>query len=112
MNPDGFEQRTRANSVGVDLNRNFPDRFAGRTKRSAPPAHSVEPETEAVMRWTAQHNFVLCANFHGGSVVVNYPFDGMYVRHSTATLHEEYQETHSTAVGCTLQPLMMLFLSK
>jgi len=28
------------------------------------------------MKWMGDHNFALAANFHGGSVVANYPFDG------------------------------------
>ena len=27
------------------------------------------------MRWTAENSFVLSANFHGGALVVNYPYD-------------------------------------
>lgn len=27
------------------------------------------------MRWTAQNHFILTANFHGGALVANYPFD-------------------------------------
>jgi len=71
MNPDGFELGTRNNANGVDLNRNFPDQFN-------PPnyVYVFQPETSAVMNWTYNHHFVLSANFHGGDVVVNYPYDG------------------------------------
>jgi len=74
MNPDGFYATMnghpkRENANGVDLNRDFPDPWK---KTSAKP----EPETQAIMDWTALTQFVLSANFHGGSVVVNYPWDG------------------------------------
>ena len=33
------------------------------------------PETVHVMQWSAAQNFVLGANLHAGSLVVNYPYD-------------------------------------
>jgi len=36
----------------------------------------MEAETKAMMQFSKSRRFVLSANFHGGSVVVNYPFDG------------------------------------
>jgi len=80
MNPDGFASARegdcngvhgRANHNGQDLNRNFPDQFNGE------PSHA-QPETRAIMAWitdVTQPNFVLSANFHGGSLVANYPYD-------------------------------------
>ncbi|XP_022111952.1 carboxypeptidase D-like [Acanthaster planci] len=76
MNPDGFEvskQRCRgvdlrANSNGYDLNRNFPDYFE-------PTVDPIQPETKAVVDWIHGNKFVLSANFHGGALVANYPYD-------------------------------------
>ncbi|KAM3963849.1 LOW QUALITY PROTEIN: carboxypeptidase D svr [Aphomia sociella] len=79
MNPDGYERATegdyssskgRSNAHHVDLNRNFPDQF-GATKDN----QRLEPETEAVMKWSQSIPFVLSANLHGGALVANYPFD-------------------------------------
>ncbi|KAG1951702.1 carboxypeptidase M [Pimephales promelas] len=77
MNPDGYEMSQegdidgilgRNNSNNYDLNRNFPDRFNLITDPR-------QPETIAVMNWAKSYPFVLSANLHGGSLVVNYPFD-------------------------------------
>lgn len=77
MNPDGFEAGRRGNSKYIDLNRNFPDtRFPGRE------IGALEPEARAIMNFTQNNYFVLSANFHGGSVVANYPFDGNFNRRS------------------------------
>lgn len=75
-NPDGtyhggnntVNGATRYNANGYDLNRNFPDPIYG--------IHPNQQQETAVFRTLAeQNNFVLCANFHGGTEVVNYPWD-------------------------------------
>ena len=72
MNPDGFENGSRYNANGVDLNRDFPDQFSDPNNSLA----GREPETKAVMEWSWNHHFVLSANMHTGALVVNYPYDG------------------------------------
>jgi len=71
MNPDGTAMRRRHNSNYVDLNRDFPDPTSDYINTKSGRAI----ETQNVMRFTEKHNFVLSANFHGGAVVVNYPWD-------------------------------------
>jgi murein tripeptide amidase MpaA len=75
-NPDGtyhggngtVNGATRYNANGYDLNRNFPDPIYG--------VHANQQQETSVFRALAeQNNFVLCANFHGGTEVVNYPWD-------------------------------------
>jgi len=103
MNPDGFERRTRGNQNGVDLNRNFPDQFSSPTNTKNGRQHEVG----AVMDFVEAHNFVLSANFHGGAVVANYPYDGNADYRSGAysaspddkvfkTLAQTYSNAHRT----------------
>jgi len=75
MNPDGFARLQRTNAYGYDLNRNFPDRFYGQITPQ-------QPETQAIIKWSKRENFTISANFHGGEVVANYPFDGNRQRQS------------------------------
>jgi len=72
MNPDGFERGTRSNANNKDLNRDFPDQYTSTHN----DAQGRQPETAAIMSFVQAHHFVLSANFHGGSVVANYPYDG------------------------------------
>lgn len=75
-NPDGTYRRgnatvqgsVRYNANNVDLNRNYPDPF-GTTKAA------LQQENEAMIDYFTAHNFKLSANLHGGSEVMNYPWD-------------------------------------
>ena len=59
---------TRYNYNGYDLNRNFPDPIYG--------VHSNQQIETTRFRTVAEtNNFALVANFHGGTEVVNYPWD-------------------------------------
>ncbi len=71
MNPDGTEAGGRYNDNGYDLNRDFPDWFQDPVNTT----DGRQPETAALMDWAAQHSINLSANFHGGALVANYPFD-------------------------------------
>lgn len=78
-NPDGTYRSgnntvsgaRRGNYNNIDLNRNFPDPQDGQH----PDGNSWQPETIIMMNLANQNNFVLSANFHGGTEVVNYPWD-------------------------------------
>lgn len=79
MNPDGLELGTRYNALGYDLNRSFPaypDDFSGTIFHGNGISLAGYPkEVVAVAEWTMQNNFTLSAGFHGGALVVNYPYD-------------------------------------
>ena len=77
MNPDGSEVPQRGNANSIDLNRDFPDWI--RTPRNVPGGR--QPETQAVMKFQAKRKFSMSANFHGGALVVNYPWDNTYDAH-------------------------------
>lgn len=70
-NPDGYVAVSRYNAHGVDLNRSFPDPV------NDPNDNPIgrEPEVQAFMNLGYAHRFILSANYHGGALVVNYPWD-------------------------------------
>lgn len=72
MNPDGTAAARRYNANNYDLNRNFPDQFTDPNDTTV----GRQIETAHVMNWTAGRSFVHSANFHGGTLVANYPYDG------------------------------------
>ena len=76
-NPDGtyhggnhtIARAWRYNANYIDLNRNYPDPFG------SDPLDPLQQENEAMIDYVSQHNFRLSANLHGGSEVMNYPWD-------------------------------------
>ncbi|GJQ64570.1 MAG: hypothetical protein SCALA702_36230 [Melioribacteraceae bacterium] len=78
-NPDGtfaggntnINGATRGNANYIDINRNFADPEDG----PHPDGNAYQPETIIMMNLANEHNFVMSANFHGGTEVVNYPWD-------------------------------------
>ena len=64
---------TRENKNLVDLNRNYPDPNHG----LHPDGNAWQQETQFFMNYAQNHDFVMAANFHGGSEVVNYPWDNV-----------------------------------
>lgn len=76
-NPDGayalsdndVSGATRYNANYEDLNRNYPDFW------SSDPAR-IEKENLAMIDYVDAHDFVMSVNVHGGSDVLNYPWDG------------------------------------
>ena len=75
MNPDGYDRspRTRENAQGIDLNRNFPEGAPPDPDPNDPEGRATE--TQVIMNWSFGQSFTASANFHGGVLVVNYPFD-------------------------------------
>lgn len=81
-NPDGtyhggnntVARAWRYNANSVDLNRNYPDPFG------TPPLNTIQVENQAMIDYVDNHNFSLSANLHGGSEVMNYPWDSFTSR--------------------------------
>ena len=75
LNPDGAAKRRRGNSNWRDLNRDFPDVDRDSKQFSFSEKRDKQLETVAMMNFQSERNFSLSANFHGGTEVVNYPWD-------------------------------------
>ncbi len=80
MNPDGHELGQRYNANGYDLNRYFPSWVDEGPYGNIYDGDSLgdtgrQKEIQVIMQWSAAHSFTLSANFHGGELVANYPYD-------------------------------------
>jgi len=103
-NPDGtyryYDNDTpitnpiRANSAGQDLNRNYPDNKAGLHDNGT----IYQPETKAFMAFETSRDFVLSANFHGGTEVINYPNDNTTSKHADHDFYEHISNEY--AINC------------
>ena len=68
-NPDGTALDQRYNADGVDLNRNFPSPVG-------PTGQAIENIN--FMNFLLDKHYVASVNYHGGALVVNYPYDHTY----------------------------------
>ncbi len=68
----------RANANGIDMNRNYPDPHSS----THPDGNAYQTETQWFMQLAEDYPFVMAANYHGGSEVMNYPWDNTYTRHA------------------------------
>ncbi len=91
MNPDGYALGQRYNAAGVDLNRNFPMP----TGVTNPDGNPTAQENIAMMNFSEQHNFVHGINFHGGALVMNYPWDYTYTRAPDDLMLQDMALTYS-----------------
>jgi len=73
-----LELAFRENVNGVDLNRNFPEA----TRGEADDTTGRELETRNMMLFHQEKEFILSANIHSGTEVVNYPWDGDSALHA------------------------------
>ena len=104
-NPDGFIAGSRYNANGLDLNRNYPDRFTDPV--DDPAGHEVE--TQVFMNFGYDHRFVMGANYHGGTLVLNYPWDAVAAPEDPiiATYAPDEELFHTFGLGYTSLNLPM-----
>lgn len=69
-NPDGTALGRRTNANWVDLNRNFPEPAGTHTITELENLHFIDH--------AHAHHFVVSLNYHGGALVMNYPWDYTY----------------------------------
>ena len=95
LNPDGFENTdlngnwrpSRYNSNGVDLNRNFPDKYKKWINKHR---KNRENEVNAIIDWSKTHEVKMSLSIHGGALVVNYPLDGPVSNIYSKSKHDEF----------------------
>lgn len=90
-NPDGFARGSRYNANGQDLNREFPDPVTD-------PHDTIvgrEPENQHFMNFGYGHNFILSANYHGGALVMNIPWDCRTTQTPDHNMLWQYAEGYS-----------------
>lgn len=109
-NPDGtyrndntINSAIRFNANGIDLNRDFPDPFS--------PNTISQKETVDMMKFLRKHRFVLSANFHAGTEVVNYPWDRYITKlHADDTWFHKISRAYADTVHHYSSPAYMTFL--
>lgn len=110
-NPDGMFRDNdtmtypvRANSNGYDLNRNFPD-----PEVISPPV--LQKETLEMIRFMEERRFSLSVNLHGGTEVVNYPWDKWTRNHADDAWFNAISRRYADTVHLYASPGYMTFLN-
>ncbi len=108
-NPDGtyltgneITSPVRANALGYDLNRNFPDPLVSN--------NNLQKETLDMIRFMRKHHFIISANFHSGEEVVNYPWDRWSRRHADDNWFYDISRKYADTVHQYSVPGYMTFL--
>jgi hypothetical protein len=91
FNPDGYASSERYNANGIDLNRNYPMP----TGNQHPDGNAWAQENIAMMSFSQAHSFNLSMNFHGGALVINYPWDYTYTLAPDDALLQEMSLTYT-----------------
>ena len=91
-NPDGYVLQQRYNAAGYDLNRNFPML----TGEQHPDGNAWGIENVAVMNYSPTRNFSQSINYHGGALVINYPWDYTYTLAPDDAVIQQMALTYST----------------
>ena len=109
-NPDGMYRNSdtmtypvRANSLGYDLNRNFPD-------PSASPPPPLQKETADMMNFMKKIRPALSINLHAGAEVVNYPWDRWTRSHPDDEWFNTVSRRYADTVHLYAPPGYMTFL--
>lgn len=91
FNPDGYVAHERYNADGIDLNRNYPMP----TGTQHPDGNPWGAENIAMMSFSQAHSFNMSMNFHGGELVLNYPWDYTYTLAPDDALLQEMSLTYT-----------------
>gem|GEM_PF-805336 len=110
---------TRENSNGKDLNRNYPNWIVqGTTSLLHPDASVYQPETIAFMNWQKSRHLTMGANYHGGSQVMNYPWDGSATAGTTPSIarysthpHDSWWKLVAQAYATTCQAVSSTYMA-
>ena len=90
-NPDGYALQQRYNANGIDLNRNFPMP----TGNQHPDGNEWASENVAFMNHANGRHFIQSMNFHGGALVINYPWDYTYTLAPDDAMLQDMSLTYS-----------------
>lgn len=91
FNPDGYVAQERYNANGIDLNRNYPMPVGSQH----PDGSAWATENVAMMSFSQAHSFNMSMNFHGGELVINYPWDYTYTLAPFDALLQEMSLTYT-----------------
>ena len=71
VNPDGYENMSRFNDAGVDLNRDFG--YMWEDGGTSPYPFS-QPESRVLRNFILDHRFAVYTNYHSGTEIIAYPW--------------------------------------
>jgi hypothetical protein len=96
VNPEGLISRSRGNSNGIDLNRDYG--YAWNAESGAPVPWS-QPEIRAFRDFMQKHPFVITNTYHSGTESVMWPWSYSQIATKDSVCHKELCDRYSTFTG-------------
>ncbi|MEO0009071.1 MAG: M14 family zinc carboxypeptidase [candidate division WOR-3 bacterium] len=96
VNPEGLINRTRGNSTGIDLNRDYGYAWNQESGANVPWS---QPETRGLRNFFTRHPFVITMTYHSGATAVMWPWSYSRIATYDSTAHSQWCQQYGSITG-------------
>ncbi|MGC8797637.1 MAG: M14 family zinc carboxypeptidase [candidate division WOR-3 bacterium] len=96
VNPEGLINRTRGNSRGIDLNRDYGYAWNEESGDSVPWS---QPEIQGLRDFFTRHPFVMSMTYHSGTIAVMWPWSYSRIATYDSVAHAQWCQQYGSITG-------------